>query len=378
MKIVNTLFVLAVFVIGYVAGSYAPINFSSLAFTNISPSNRNTVDKKSTPTKLTAQFNKYSDSFPANTNLDCSKSLLRKNNVLPCSDQLLQQNQVEAATTLLTHHLEQYYDDASTWLKLASIYKSISNQSGYIDALLNHAEYENNLDNFQKSVLLIKNQLLKRYSKLSASSNFNEKNILIIQLEKISKLAPTDTDILWVLAKLWHELGNIDQAQYYALASAADPNKKKNAEELIALINKSINMDQHSKNIDDQIIPLKAYHNQFLVDVEIDNTPATFLLDTGASLSGVSQSFTVLHSHIATNSKTITLQTAAGTTIGSLFTAKSVTLGESNYHDQSMVIFPTGSFDGFDGLLGIDILGQFDFYIDQTGPWLYLQKKHAK
>jgi clan AA aspartic protease (TIGR02281 family) len=120
-------------------------------------------------------------------------------------------------------------------------------------------------------------------------------------------------------------------------------------------------------------IPLQRTDNHFSVDGLLDERQSvTLMIDTGASLSALSRS---VFDKARSQSKPsyigeLTVQTANGAVQAPRYRFRSLSLAGITLHDVDMLVMdnlPAGQ-----GLLGMNVLGQFPFRIDQENSILLL------
>ena len=124
-------------------------------------------------------------------------------------------------------------------------------------------------------------------------------------------------------------------------------------------------------------IPLKQAGQHYIVQGLINQDhPVALMLDTGASISLLSQeTFEQLGLETqASFIKTIRLNTAGGVVNSSLYQVSSFEIGGYLLEDMHFAVSPYFSSD-HDGLLGMNYLGRFNFYIDQADKSLKLEPK---
>ncbi len=146
-----------------------------------------------------------------------------------------------------------------------------------------------------------------------------------------------------------------------------DENYRERVKNLLELINQKI---QENK-IYAYKIPIKKEGDHFLVDVTVNNTPLTLLLDTGATITTINENRINSLKVIQEN---ITLNTAGGEIIAQLKEAKSFSVGDIKLKEFQII---SSSFkeEKSDGLLGMNFFKEFKFKIDQDEQMLYLSKK---
>lgn len=161
------------------------------------------------------------------------------------------------------------------------------------------------------------------------------------------------------------------QAQYHALMAVNDPKSQKSAEAVLAKLNGVSN----NRAADEIAIPLTRIGNQYLVNATIESYPVRLLVDTGASLSGLSNVFTAKHPDLIKTTRPIRINTAGGSRDSFLFTVNNISMETLVFNQHILAQLPMESAREFDGLLGVDILGGFDFVIDQNALVLRLKPR---
>ena len=123
----------------------------------------------------------------------------------------------------------------------------------------------------------------------------------------------------------------------------------------------------------DQII-LARRGNQYLADLEIQDTKVALLIDTGASMTTLSQQAfqTLSNNHTFDLLGQRIFNTANGIAKGNIYQVDSLTLGRFTMAGIQIAVLDFSMPDGVDGLLGMNILANFRFHIDQKAQMLYL------
>ena len=276
---------------------------------------------------------------------------------------LIQSRDYERALTLLKNELSVSDNPADIWLSLAHIYQQTNQPKLLVEAWLRYLDEEFDAEKSEQVAVALKSYLSKAFN--SPLLVGGDTDWLIEQLDTLLDFQANDGEIHWMLASLYLEQEDSYQAQYHALMAANDPVAQKRAEGILAQLN-------GAEVTGDHLLPLIRYGNQYLVNVEINGHAARLLLDTGASLSGVSQDFIEDYPYIVTSKKTIQLNTASGTESSYLFTIETLSMGDLRFDSHILARLPMTNVAEFDGLLGVDVLGRFDFVIDQDNLQLRL------
>jgi predicted aspartyl protease len=279
-------------------------------------------------------------------------------------DQLIAGAHYDDAIRLLQEHMGDAKDTARVWLLLASIYKKQSQSKAAVDALFRYLRLEMDVQKIEKSLSDIQGYLLLIKEKPAL---FNDDySWLIAQFEELLKYRSNDGELHLILASLLLQLNDNYQAQYHALMAANDPAAHENAEMILAKLNGNNTPDEIS-------IPLTRLGNQYLISASVEGYPVRFLLDTGASLSGLASAYTTKYPDLLKAMKPIRLNTASGIRDTFLFTVNDIKIGDLIFNQHILAQLPMDNSLGFDGLLGVDILGRFDFVIDQDASVLRLK-----
>lgn len=117
-------------------------------------------------------------------------------------------------------------------------------------------------------------------------------------------------------------------------------------------------------------IPLIKAKNAWHITVVVDDIPARFILDTGASITTLSEHL-VGDNYVRSNK--ITLSTANGTTNGFKINIATLSVGDITLNQFPIVALPKAKLPAnIDGLLGLDWLSKFHFVIDAKNAILRL------
>ncbi len=235
------------------------------------------------------------------------------------------------------------------------------NSTGAVEYLLNYIEVEIDREKIALASDAVKQLLALQQTQSGTGANAGG---LIDFLNRLLWLTPDDVSVNLWLAKLFLQRGQIEEVRYHALVAAAVPAYAEAAADLLREI------DVDSDDDGSIVVDLDVAGNQYFIAATINGNAARLLLDTGASISGVSSGFVGNHPEIVGDTQSIVLNTAGGLKTGRKFIAGELAFGELQFSDHAMVIFDGVSFKDFDGLLGVDVLRQGSFYIDRKASKL--------
>ena len=208
------------------------------------------------------------------------------------------------------------------------------------------------------------NTTIENYVKYLKNSKKFEKLISFFE-EMIDKNTDNEKYIIR-LAKIYNQLDRYEESK--KLLTDIDENSIYHAK--VEKILKDIENKEKELQHYTHIIPIKKVGSQYSINLTINNTPVTLLLDTGASYTFIdSDKIPSL-----TLEKEILLSTAGGDIIAHLATADTLSIGDLELKNFKVTV---ASFkrQHSDGLLGMNFFEKFDFKINQNRGVLYLGEK---
>jgi predicted aspartyl protease len=281
--------------------------------------------------------------------------------------QLINHQDYDKAILLLKTYLQDYQDDAQAWYLLANTYQAQHKPLLALEAWLNYFNHEQDANNITRALAQLKQYLQQVVNSPTLSKETAEQ--LLEPLNNLLDISINDSQLHLMLANLHLNTGDDYQAQYHALMAANTLETQQQAEKILAQLNGEIT----DENIE---LPLIRFGEQYLLTVLIEGNPARLLLDTGASISGVTSIYTRKYPSIIKNTRPIRLNTASGAKDSFLFTVDTLHMGSAHFAQHMLAVLPMDDITEFDGLLGIDILGKFDFVIDQNNATLKLSARN--
>lgn len=124
-------------------------------------------------------------------------------------------------------------------------------------------------------------------------------------------------------------------------------------------------------------IPLERHGDSYLVEVTLnDKARLQLLVDTGASMTAITrESFRRQHRPDFSLRGTRLFNTATGYTRGDVYRASTITLGQERLEGIDIAVLDFPTMGDIDGLLGMNVLRQFGFEIDQTSAVMHLDRR---
>lgn len=280
----------------------------------------------------------------------------------------LRHNRYAEARLLLEKYLANNGQSARGWYLMAHVEQQLKQPKAAVSAWFRYLSVERDTNARERGIQELK-QYLQQLKDTPALYS-EDYAWLQAQLDQLASLTLVDGELHLVMAAVALLLNDNYQAQYHALMAVNDPQAQERAENLLAKLN--------SGSLPKELaIPLERFGNQFVMVVSIEGNPARLLLDTGASLSGLSSVYLARYPWLLKDSRPIRLNTAAGTQDSVLFTVTNLGFGSVNFTRHMLARLPMDGGTDFDGLLGVDILGRFDFVIDQDQALLKLKSRRS-
>jgi len=124
-------------------------------------------------------------------------------------------------------------------------------------------------------------------------------------------------------------------------------------------------------------IPLERRGEGYVVEVKLnDQAKLKLLVDTGASMTALTrESFRRLARQHFSLLGTRLFNTANGYTRGDIYRASALTLGEERLEGTTLAVLDLRTMDDIDGLLGMNVLRQFHFQIDQSAGAMQIKRR---
>jgi clan AA aspartic protease (TIGR02281 family) len=124
-------------------------------------------------------------------------------------------------------------------------------------------------------------------------------------------------------------------------------------------------------------IPLERHGSGYLVNITLnDRDTLKLLVDTGASMTALTrESFRQLHQQDFSLQRTQLFNTANGYARGDVYRASTLTLGDERVEEINVAVLDLLSMGDVDGLLGMNVLRQFRFELDQSAGVMFVERR---
>ena len=278
-------------------------------------------------------------------------------------------------TELTELYLSVFYDDIDVLLSLAKFNRSTGflAEAAAILHLVKSYAYTNRdkitveatIDDFISQV---------HTDLVSADDLFGLANIYQ-QMHRLNLLTPMHR---LRQAQLSIQTGSMASAREILADLIQEPSVSAEAEQIMLNHQQELSLGKGNKmamknGYSDQIV-LARRGNQYLADLEIQDTKVALLIDTGASMTTLSQQAfqTLSNNHTFNLLGQRIFNTANGIAKGNIYQVDSLTLGRFTLAGIQIAVLDFSMPDGVDGLLGMNILANFRFHIDQKTQMLYL------
>jgi clan AA aspartic protease (TIGR02281 family) len=296
-----------------------------------------------------------------------SDAMRHKRMIVDHARSLLESGQPVSAYALLSLYLQYEYRDIPALLLMAEIHQDAGNDMEAIEALFQAKSYAYTPRLIEQADTAIRS-VVKNYSTqlLGRKDYIAQLNLY----KRLTELEPEYTLHFIMLAETYLALGNVVDARKALALTEHDSSVL----ELANDIHRRIETDMAADKQYAAEVSLQALGNQFLVDAVLNNAQnAVLLLDTGASLSIISpELLRMLAIPYQSTGRTAWFSTAGGRIKAPVVTLDSLALDAVVVENIEVGVI--GEFDDspFDGLLGMNFLRYFKFFIDQNERKLQL------
>ena len=281
---------------------------------------------------------------------------------------LAQADQVTAALILLAAYCEKY-DDADIWTQFAHLAEQSKNWSLALSAYSRVAGLEHRPDAMDSAI----SGLVRVASNIRAELERRGDQIgILAHYQSLHKTHPNNSRFMFEVAQSYLRLDDYQSAREYLELLQYDVEFSTLAQQKLTELNgldesarklRELQEQQLSSDADaelasgDIVVPLLPSGNSYVIDVVVNSRNIRMLLDTGASITAISNKV-IRDLKPADMNQKIQLQTANGTIDAKLFRVKNFSLGPLRFSNVVVAEIDLPPSNQVQGLLGTDVLNQ--------------------
>jgi len=295
--------------------------------------------------------------------------------ILSYARQLIAKRHISLAEQLLQRFLVAAYRDVEARILLAEVYLVEENFHAAIDQFYEARGYAYRPAMLQR----ISNHIRSMVAELAPSlKRNNDHNALLVLYQQLTQLEPDHAPWFMGLAAAQLVLDDKEAARRSLLLVAQDPDVGAQAQSMLSELTIAL---AKQDDAEPQVsatkvvgIPLHRSGSHFIVDA----SPARglnirLLIDTGASLTILTPD--VLEQHgirYQDTGRTRVFSTANGPVRAPVYILESLTVGNWKVNQLEIAVLDLSGGSAIDGLLGMNFLRHFQFFIDQNEAVLRL------
>ena len=298
-----------------------------------------------------------------------------KNRILSHARQLVAEGSFSLAEQLLQRFLVAAYRDVDARVLLAEVYHGQDNFLAAIDQLYEARGYAYQPDKMQRITVRIRSIVAELAQSLKRN---DDQETLLVLYQHLTQLEPDHAPWFLGLAETQMSLADPEAARRSLVLVSQDPDVGMQAQAKLAELDLALAGMQDSE-LQDAVadvvgIPLHRSGNHFIVDaIPANGRSMQLLIDTGASLTIFTPE--VLEQHgirYHETGRSDIFNTANGPVRAPVYKLDYLSVGGWQVHHLEIGVLDLGNGAGVDGLLGMNFLSHFQFFIDQNESLLRL------
>ena len=293
--------------------------------------------------------------------LSASDAIEHRKIIIDHAESLIEAGQAVTAYALLDLYLKYEYRDVFALLLMADIYRDADNEMEAIEVLFQAKSYAHSAEDIEQTVKAIRSTEQNYSAQLLARKDYLAQLNLY---QRLTELEPEYALHFIGLAEAYLALGNAVDARKALELAQHDAAVADKANDIIRRMENNAQADGNFA----AAVSLQALGNQFLVDAWLNNSQAAvLLLDTGASLSIISRRLLeALRIPYQSADRSAWFSTAGGRIRAPVITLDSIALDGVVVENIEVGVIDEFDNQQFDGLLGMNFLRHFEFFIDQN------------
>ena len=295
--------------------------------------------------------------------------------ILSYARQLIAKRQISLAEQLLQRFLVAAYRDVEARILLAEVYLDEENVHAAIDQLYEARGYAYRPAMLQRITGLIRSMVADLAPSLKRN---DDQNTLLALYQQLTQLEPDHAPWFMGLAAAQLALDDREAARRSLLLVAQDPDVGAQAQAMLSELTIAL-VQLHDTEAQDSAagitgIPLHRSGNHFIVDASpVRGRNIRLLIDTGASVTILTPD--VLEQHgirYQDTGRTHVFNTANGPVRAPIYILDSLTVGNWKVNQLEVGVLDLSGGPDINGLLGMNFLRHFQFFIDQNEALLRL------
>jgi clan AA aspartic protease (TIGR02281 family) len=298
-----------------------------------------------------------------------------RDKILSHASQLVAESRFSLAEQLLQRFLVATFRDVEARMLLASVYLGEQNVDAAIDQMYEARGYAYRPIMLQQVTSRIRSVVAERAASLNGN---NDQNALLDLYQKLTQLEPDYAPWFIGLAASQLVLEDKDAARRSLLLVLQDPDVGAQAQAMLAELTTALpGIDDTRPRVSTAGVAGIALHRRgdhFIVDASpAHNRNIQLLIDTGASLTMLT-SAVFKHPGIryTDTGRTGVFNTANGPVQAPVYILDSLVVGDWQVSQLEVGVLPGLGDASIDGLLGMNFLRHFQFFIDQNEALLRL------
>lgn len=277
------------------------------------------------------------------------------------------------AVRVLVRFTQYYYQDEKLLNRLAILYEKQDKLDFAIETLLDSRDFS-----FKDDDLKTINSRIHNLSKELYQRHFKNDQLAALGtlFQRLSSLEPEFAFYRFALSQIYITLGDIESAIYELEILQLDPEFGRRATQSLATLQLPPAPDE-PEELPAGNVPLIARNGHYIVRVSAGTRESIpLLIDTGASLTTLPSELLqrLRREKLAARVGHTQLKTAGGMQFAPIYQVKELHIGNFIIRDLQVAELDLLDNDS-QGLLGMDVLGQFRFQLDQDRSILFLQQR---
>jgi len=271
------------------------------------------------------------------------------------------------ADQILSAYLNEEYRDVDVLLLRARLYWLQGRHRQAIETLYDAKSYEYRTPHMALITERIRTYVADYDRQLQ---NTDEQQTRLALYEYLVQVEPDHSPYFIALARTQLSENRLDEARQSLFLVQSDPRVSDEARQLLSQIENTVTFSQANPIA----IPLIRQGEHFLIDARInDRVAVRLLIDTGASMTVLRDDILLAAGIFKPAKPSLQLfSTANGLVEGAVYRLDNLSIGDQNVANIEVAALGLASLHSADGLLGMNFLKHFKFFIDQNKPELRL------